>query len=256
MASLVPIRCGHTWQKCNRLQRKVIFSNFYKENQRIYQQQIAYFRETLQVQGMKDWLEKNYPDIHYDCYKIIISPLVHAQQSSNFFESNGFRELQAHVNYPYPQFWSKEEITEASQAILHTIPVTIFTELNHGYINPVGEKYLNQMVRAVSNRAYWVAPSQGENYYPSASTLIEYLNWGLYDLLVVDYVPVENQEKVIDNIDLTMTKGRGFIQFPVFRRFLVELYRKRQPGQTLSDLYPAIIDWFEKHNPHNRNARN
>ncbi len=33
-----------------------------------------------------------------------------------------------------------------------------------------------------------------------------------------------------------------------FDRFLVNLYRNREPIQTIADLYPQIIEWFEKNN--------
>ena len=45
-----------------------------------------------------------------------------------------------------------------------------------------------------------------------------------------------------------MTERRGFPQFEAFDKFLVELYRNRKPDQTLADLYPQIIEWFEKNN--------
>ena len=45
-----------------------------------------------------------------------------------------------------------------------------------------------------------------------------------------------------------MTERRGFPQFAAFDQFLVGLYRAREPGQALADLYPQIIEWFEKNN--------
>lgn len=36
--------------------------------------------------------------------------------------------------------------------------------------------------------------------------------------------------------------------YKAFDKFLVGLYRNRKPGQTLADLYPQIIEWFEKNN--------
>ena len=33
-----------------------------------------------------------------------------------------------------------------------------------------------------------------------------------------------------------------------FDRFLIDLYVSRKPGQTLADLYPQIIEWFEREN--------
>jgi hypothetical protein len=41
--------------------------------------------------------------------------------------------------------------------------------------------------------------------------------------------------------------GRGFLQFPAFRSFLVDSYSSRGEGQTVADLYPAIVEWFADH---------
>ena len=67
-------------------------------------------------------------------------------------------------------------------------------------------------------------------------------------LRIADYAPREEQDVMIANIDRMMTERRGFPQFEAFDKFLVELYRNRRPGQTLADLYPRIIEWFERHN--------
>jgi hypothetical protein len=53
---------------------------------------------------------------------------------------------------------------------------------------------------------------------------------------------------MIAAIDRMMTKGRGFAQFEAYDKFLVDLYRNSKPGQTVADLYPQIIEWFEKGN--------
>jgi hypothetical protein len=45
-----------------------------------------------------------------------------------------------------------------------------------------------------------------------------------------------------------MTKDRGFPRFAAFDAFLVDLYRNRKSEQTVAELYPQIIKWFEKEN--------
>jgi hypothetical protein len=47
------------------------------------------------------WLRREFPDVRaYDTFNIVFSPLVGSNQSVTWFESNGFRELQPHVNFP------------------------------------------------------------------------------------------------------------------------------------------------------------
>ena len=53
---------------------------------------------------------------------------------------------------------------------------------------------------------------------------------------------------MIAAIDKMMTERRGFPQFAAFDKMLVDLYRNKKRGQTVADLYPQIIEWFEKNN--------
>lgn len=42
-----------------------------------------------------------------------------------------------------------------------------------------------------------------------------------------------------------MVEYRGFKKFAEFDQFLVNLYKNKNQGQTVADLYPAIVKWFE-----------
>lgn len=227
------------------------FREFFKQNRKTYEDQRNFFLQKANLAEMKRWLDKNFPKSNnYDTYNIIFSPLVAYNQSSNWFESNGFKELQPHVNFPYSEDvarWNKNLVlSEESQNVFRGI--IVFTEINHGYINPEADKYADRIRKATSNRDVWIDKQMGANYYPDLQNFNEYMNWGLINLRTIDYIPAEDQQKVIDIIDDTMAKGRGFIKFKPFSKFLVDLYRRRQPNQTIADLYPQIIEWFEKNN--------
>jgi hypothetical protein len=226
------------------------FRKFYKENEKTYQEQISFYRDAANVAEMKRWLDRNFPASNdYDAYKIIFSPLVSYNQSTTWFESNGFKELQPHVNFPYPQDvrrYSRARMSPAAEVVFRGN--IVFTEINHGYINPEADKYADRITKAISNRERWVEKSKGPGYYGGMGAFNEYMNWGLVSLRIADYVPREEQDALIAEIDTMMTRRRGFPQFEAFDKFLVGLYRNRKPGQTLADLYPQIIEWFEKNN--------
>jgi hypothetical protein len=227
------------------------FRSFYKENSQTYQDQIAFYRDTANLAEMKKWLDKNFPGSNdYDTYKIIFSPLVAYNQSSTWFESNGFKELQPHVNFPYPQDLTRNILDGKLSAPAEVIfrGNIVFTEINHGYINPEADKYADRVVKAISNRDHWVDKSKGPGYYAGIASFNEYMNWALVSLRIADYAPREEQDKMIAAIDRMMTERRGFPQFAAFDKFLIDSYRSRQRGQTLADLYPQIIEWFEKNN--------
>ena len=90
--------------------------------------------------------------------------------------------------------------------------------------------------------------SRDPGYYAGIATFLEYMNWGLVSLRIADYAPRDEQDQMIASIDWIMTGRRGFPQFAAFDKFLVDLYRTRKRGQTVADLYPQIIEWFEKGN--------
>jgi hypothetical protein len=225
------------------------FREFYKENAATYQEQIAFYRDTANIAEMKKWLDKNFPgQSGYDSYKIIFSPLVAYNQSTTWFESNGFRELQPHVNFPYPQDVKRayEPGSEAGQNVFRGN--IVFTEINHGYINPEADKYADRIYKAMSHRERWVESSRGPGYYGGIGAFNEYMNWGLVSLRLLDYAPKDEQPRMIASIDRMMTTRRGFPMFEAFDKFLVNLYRNRPAGTTIADLYPQIIAWFERNN--------
>ena len=227
------------------------FRAFYAAHRSLYAAQVAFYRDTTAVDAMRAWLNRNFPgSTGYDSYKIIFSPLVAYNQSATWLESNGFRELQAHVNYPYPEDIERrmKGASLSPEAMIVLRGDIVFTELNHGYINPEADKYAERIVRATSARDLWVDPARDRGYYPGISTFNEYLNWGLVSLRAVDFVPPGEQQALITTVDDMMTKGRGFPQFAAFDAFLVELYRRRTPGTTVADLYPQVIAWFEERN--------
>ena len=225
------------------------FREFYKQNTATYQEEIAFYRDTANIGEMKKWLDKNFPSSSgYDTYKIVFSPLVAYNQSTTWFESNGFRELQPHVNFPYPQD-VKRSYEPGSEAAMNVFRGNIvFTEINHGYINPEAEKYADRILKAISNRDRWVSTSRGPGYYAGIGTFNEYMNWGLVSLRMIVYAPKEEQAKMIAAVEQMMTARRGFHMFTEFDKFLVNLYRTRPPGTTVADLYPQVIAWFEKNN--------
>lgn len=72
------------------------------------------------------------------------------------------------------------------------------------------------------------------------------MNWALVSLRYIDYAPAAEQAKLIAQTEDMMVNRRGFRRFPEFNQFLVKTYKNRRKGQTVADLYPVIIGWFEE----------
>lgn len=223
------------------------FRRFYRANAPLYREQIAFYRDRADVAGMKRWLHRNFPDSKdFDTVKVIFSPLVAYSQESIEHKSNGFSELQPHVNFPYPVDFQGLKSERAATVARGNI---VFTEMNHGYIWSYREKHLDRILKATGNRDHWVDRAKIGDSYRGGGLFDEYMNWGLVTLRVVDHVPAEEQAELIERVERMMVERRGFRQFAAFDQALLALYRGRQPQQPVAELYPRIIEWFERNQP-------
>jgi hypothetical protein len=224
--------------------RDTNFRAFYESERPTYDEQIRFYVEDIDLDAMKAWLARQFPEVEpYDTVKIVFSPLVGGSQSVTWFEQGDFRELQPHVNFPYRRL---KDVSPASDMIYRGN--IVFTELNHGYLNPTTERYADEIADAVTDLSYW-ATDQTQGFYGSPlATFEEYMNWGLVALRYVDHAPEEDHEKLLKRLDKFMGEdGRGFLHFPAFSAFLVETYANRGEGETIADLYPLIVQWFAAH---------
>lgn len=223
------------------------FREFYSRNRATFDAQVAFYRDTADIAGMRTWLEGHFPGREpYQTYNIILSPLVGHNQSVTWFSSNGFAELQPHVNFPYAQNFQAGPLQGLSDESVRLYRGNIlFTEINHGYINPEADRYADRIRSAISNRNRWVDSARGPGYYGGISAFNEYMNWVLVNLRLADLGPESERAQMISAVEQMMVR-RGFPQFPAFSQFLLPLYTNRPPGRTLVELYPEIIDWFER----------
>jgi hypothetical protein len=223
------------------------FRRFYRENRALYEEQIAFFREQADLAGMLRWLGRNFPGGGYDGYKIVFSPLVAYNQSATWFVTPGYRELMAHVNFPYERDLARSQAETLSPAAALLFRGNIvFTELNHGYINPQADRHAARARAAVADHDFWVDAAKGTSYYRGLEAFNEYMNWGLVSLRFLDLAPAEERAGMIDRVDRMMVGRRGFLRFREFDAFLTALYLGRRPDETIADLYPRILEWFER----------
>ncbi len=220
------------------------FKKFYKIHLDLYLTQIKYYKDSLNIAEVQNWLNKNFPESYFNCMKVIFSPLAGTRHSSNWFENNGFREVQAHVNFPY-RYNSENNFIAATRYI--TEGNAVFNQMSHAFINPESEKYTGtaDFQFAFSKLSNWETEnSAASRGYPNAYACFnEYMSWGLVSLRYADLVPPEDLEDILHDIEKNQMEARGFFRFPEFNRNLITLYRNKKPGETIADLYPQIIKW-------------
>ncbi|GAB3026046.1 DUF4932 domain-containing protein [Spirosoma pulveris] len=220
------------------------FHAFFQKHQPYYSSLITDFKKNVDVATMKTWLDKQFPTTRYSAVKMIFTPLIGSNQSANRFDDNGFTEAQCHINYP---FTSKSDAGLPKDVIQGRRMIIAFTELNHNYLNPEADKYSNKVAVAFRSMTDWITPNTpSTNYDNTLSCFEEYMNYSLVTLLFNDLFDAKTFAILNEGIESGMVKYRGFRRFQEFDQELLRLYRNRKPGQTVADLYPAIIAWAAK----------
>lgn len=198
------------------------FRKFYDEHRPFYQAQINEIETDIDVQEMWNWLQTAFPNVQtYDTVRVLFSPLVGHNQSLATFDDNGFRELQPHVNFPR-LMKSRDRSDAADEAVRG---VVLFTELNHGFINPVTEELTNAIYAAMGSdlMPYVRTDSAAASYNGHTAVFTEMLNWALMSVYVQSKLDKATASEVAWNISDTMVNGRGFTKFEPFQEALLEL---------------------------------
>ncbi|MFC5409363.1 DUF4932 domain-containing protein [Larkinella bovis] len=217
------------------------YRTFFRKHGSYYASLVADFRQNVDVAAMKQWLEKQFPRTRYSAIKVIFTPLVGWNQSANSFSDNGFTEAQAHINFPFiTTFMSQQPaaIVKGGRMLI------VFTELNHSYLNPEADRYASEIAVAYQDLLNWITTGKPSgNYNNPLACFEEYMNYALVTLLYSDLFDKQTFQSLKTNLENNMVNQRGFRHFREFNEELLRLYQNRQPGQTVADLYPAIIAW-------------
>jgi hypothetical protein len=212
------------------------FRTFYKNHTPYYDSIIANYSSYYMIDEMLTFLKKeaglNQNSIEKDEYKIIVSPLVGRM--------NCHRNITTSIVADFPSLAVSlinnpdvNKMNNADRAIeIHTL----FTEADHGFVNPISDKFEKEMKAKISY-AKW----DRQSGYPDINIFNEYMTWALYDLFVLKYFP-----DIADSVSTQwhyQNGDRGFFLSSVFAKKLRELYSTKSDKETLVDLYPKIITW-------------
>ena len=215
---------------------------FYTQHRAYYDSLKRLFTDKAQLPTMLGWLNREFPKQRYDCVKVIFSPLVGYNPSARMLEDSGFKEAQAHVNYPWP---TAERSKLSPIARIVDDGDIVFTELNHCFLNPEADAYATQVDSILKDLHPWVDSAKAARAYQTPYlAFTEYMNWGLVTLYYSDQFSGPEFEAAAKRVATYMQEKRGFTRFEAFESFLRKLYRGRKPGQTVAGLMPVILEWF------------
>ncbi len=220
--------------------RKSGFRAFYAAHQPLYDSLIERTVRYMPIDKQWQWCEERF-DNRYDSYRITFSPLVNGSHSTNRFSDNGFAETVMFIcpAFHLPRF--RELVNEGLNTRI------VFTEIDHNYVNPVSDKYIDGIDKAMSNRSLWADGPHTSGYDSPYAVFNEYMTWGVFTLYCYDNYEPKDFEEINYWTERLIAKGRGFLRFPEFNAKLLELY-KQAPDKKIEEFYPAMLAWCKEVN--------
>lgn len=218
-----------------RFARETQFRAFFNENRFFYEKTLAQVQARCPVADIQNWLEKQFP-ARYDSYALVVSPLVGGTHSTTRFGRSCVMWVSDAAGYDTTRY------TEAQIRGLYT--GVVFTEIDHNYVNPVSGQHRAALDAALNRREFWAA-SDGDtrNYGSPYAVFNEYMTHATYLLYERERLNPADFEVVKTSRVRLMTQRRKFVRFAEFYEAIAGLYDRRTANQTLTDLYPAILDW-------------
>lgn len=211
------------------------FREFYSGHKTYYSSIVKQYNNYYMLQEARTFLQKLSDDSRQKKrraqYEIILSPLVGRMNCHRNIDSNTVAD--------FPSLSSaliNENRAEISNQAKRAVEIhTLFTEMDHGYVNPVTDKYAD-LVREKFDNKYWDIKSG----YKELSCFNEYMTWAVYDLFTREYFP-----QYADSINAQwhyQNAGRGFYASNLFaKQFLNTFYKSKD--KKLSSIYPDLLKW-------------
>lgn len=219
------------------------FSHFFEQHQTYYDSLLLDFKKQIPVREFKNWLASQFDTqfaqpINY--IKITFSPLVFGAHSMQQFQDNGFSAVLAFVAPAIKKPDSSELYNKLANWKM------VFTELDHAYNNFISKSYEKQIDLALRDTKKW-GTGMISGIYPAPLLIFdEYMTWGPFSLYCYDHLSPEELAQEMQYMNHFMVNRRKFFKFGAFNQALLDLYKKKSPGQRVQDLYPAIISWCKQ----------
>lgn len=213
--------------------KKSNYRKFYKEHKKFYNQLVSNYKEYYYIDKSFSFLDHFAPNSKVNSnsnYVIAISPLVGGQ--------NCHRDIDSLTTVDFPNIGEDLILGKMNGNIAGRITDnhSIFTEMDHGYVNPISEKY-SELITKNFDLKKW----DKETGYTGINSFNEYMTWAVYDIFIRDNFPKEKTDS-ISNIYWKQNATRGFIAQNLFSKKFLELYTKNK-SKKLEELYTPLLKW-------------
>ncbi len=212
------------------------FRSFYQNNKPYYARLMQEMEVAIPIQKQWTWLEKHF-DSKYDHYRITFSPLVSGAHSTNRFMQAGFNQTVMFIRGPITDPHYKGNVRRGLMELM------VFTEIDHNYVNPLSDRYMDEIQAALPNLQAWATPVALGYYQNEYAVFNEYMTWAVYSLYAKEKYKKKDFEAINAFIEKMMVEQRGFTKYKEFNRELLEQYRKKGKNQGIESLYPGMLAW-------------
>ncbi|MGM0579491.1 MAG: DUF4932 domain-containing protein [Bacteroidota bacterium] len=223
--------------------KKSNFKDFYKEHEVYYNKLVENYYELCDFKGMQTWLESKFTS-KYQSYRIIFSPLTYGFHSTTKFKNADRSMEQTFMFVSAP----RENIANIShneyEIVSSRSSRIVFTEIDHNYVNPVTDQFLEELDNAMIDYKDWNAQEKG-SYQSKYNTFNEYMTWGVFNLYALDTYSEENTDAIIKFQTDFITDNRKFNRFREFNQELIRLYNSQNKPK-IEELYEPIFEWMKK----------
>lgn len=209
------------------------FHAFYQQHQAYFQGIESRYKDYFMVEKMQQFLTEEFGAFQSNTNNLIVcSPLVYRMNCRRPIDkstSADFATLAMALLLP-------EKAGETDQEQRASDIHFLFTEMDHGYVNPITNKNA-RLVRKNFKPKNW----DNGSGYGGNNCFNEYMTWAVYDLFILKYFP-QYADQLSRNWHI-QNNSRGFIASGLFGRKLQELYAGRKDNERIKDLYPRLLEW-------------
>ena len=212
------------------------FRAFYKSKHDYYHHLAEQFSQMVNPKNIWIWLEHHFPQ-RYQSHRVFFSTLGRGSHSARNIRQNQFSESVMFVSSP--DNYSDNDKLIASAKLTRSF----FTEIDHTYVNPTSDMFINEINQSLSNLNIWYSK---KGYALPYLTFNEYITWALFTAYAWENYPEKTYLYIKNYIEQFMENKRGFIRFSEFNQFFIQLYKQEKHDHTLPEMYPKILQWFKE----------
>ena len=207
------------------------FREFYSKQKPYFASISKLYEQSLMINEIKTFLNKEFEISSKSNHRIIVSPLVGRMHCQRYFD----KASTSFINIP-DYLYGIDSVEQLSDKEIASGLHMFFTELDHDYINPVTKKH-KKLYNINFTTTKWDKNSGYADW--DRAVFNEYMTWAVYDVFILNKFPKLNNEVILDWREVNIS--RGFYASSLFSEKLVELYLNKEKGETILSLYPKLL---------------